>query len=454
VIVRRQAAALALALGLAACGRTAPSGPAGPALTVGVVEDVQTLDPLRASDRVSLGLVRDIFQTLVRCRPGTGAVEPDAAVAWRTTHGGTTWVFTLAPGLRFSDGTPLDANAVKVNADRWRLREIARVDAPDARTVAITTNVPFAPLLHALALPAFGLASPVSHVGSGPYRLGDWVPGDHLTLVRNPWWRGRAPAFARVTVLFIPDPPTSVLSLIKNDVDVVADPTPALDIDLATRPHVTMRRRPSDQLVWLGFAPRARPFRDERVRRAIAEAIDPAGLRATQPYPPALDLAGGWLPDQTARREAAPLAERLAHARTLLQQARVLPLAVQLVDRVVPSSSLSSPDPIVQQIRADLQAAGIVVTDDPAANQVDVIATGTPSGDPDETLQPVAELSDDATLRGLVVLERRTLDPRERAAVVGRAERRIRDRVLAVPLLRTVPWFAERVGVDPGSVVP
>jgi len=190
------------------------------------------------------------------------------------------------------------------------------------------------------------------------------------------------------------------------------------------------------------------------VRRAIAEAIDPAGLRATQPYPPALDLAGGWLPDQTARREAAPLAERLAHARRLLQQARVLPLAVQLVDRVVPSSSLSSPDPIVQQIRADLQAAGIVVTDDPAANQVDVIATGTPSGDPDETLQPVAELSDDATLRGLVVLERRTLDPRERAAVVGRAERRIRDRVLAVPLLRTVPWFAERAGVDPGSVVP
>ena len=78
--------------------------------------------PSHETDGMSLNITSEIFANLVKFKPGTFDVVPDIARSWYASKDGKHWTFTLNPGLKFSDGTPLDAAAVKFNFDRWRLK--------------------------------------------------------------------------------------------------------------------------------------------------------------------------------------------------------------------------------------------------------------------------------------------------------------------------------------------
>ena len=112
------AAALSLALSACAAGGTGAAG--GPTLVVARVKDAVGLDPAVQTDGLSLTIAQEVFRNLVRFTPGTFDIEPDIAKSWKISPDGKTWTFALQPKLRFSDGTPLDARAVKFNFDRWR----------------------------------------------------------------------------------------------------------------------------------------------------------------------------------------------------------------------------------------------------------------------------------------------------------------------------------------------
>jgi len=243
---------------------------AGRVLTVGRVGDVSGLDPSRVDDDLSLRVTREVFTNLVRFRPGTSEIEPEIARGWRVSNGGKTWTFALAPGQRFSDGTALDAAAVKFNLERWRaagapayagtLSAIASIAAPDPRTVVIELNEPNRGFAVDLALPQFGIGSPAAiaasasdfdakPVAAGPYEVLAWVRGEYVLLGANPFWSGPKPAYAGVYVRDIPDPPTTVLAMKKFDIDVLADPRPQ-DVDtLAQTPGVRLYRVPGNGTV-------------------------------------------------------------------------------------------------------------------------------------------------------------------------------------------------------------
>src|SRR5579864_892261 len=111
-----------LALFLAACGGgNAGNGAGSATLVVARVKDAVILDPAQATDGMSLNLTQEIMEGLVRFKLGGFDVEPAIARSWTTGNDGKTWTFRLKKGLKFSDGTPIDAAAVKINFDRWRL---------------------------------------------------------------------------------------------------------------------------------------------------------------------------------------------------------------------------------------------------------------------------------------------------------------------------------------------
>jgi peptide/nickel transport system substrate-binding protein len=205
---------LASALLLASCG--GPSATNSDTLVFGRNKDAVTLDYAVAPDGNSLNVARSTAEGLTRYLPGSFDIGPSLATSWTESKDGKTWVFALRHGVKFHDGTPFDADAVKFNFDRWRLTAnpyhnwgdfsyyasqfggypgtIADVTvlAPDRVRFRLTR--PVAPLLVDFAMPSFSISSPTAvrsegpdyfrhPVGTGPYELTEWVKDDHITLI-------------------------------------------------------------------------------------------------------------------------------------------------------------------------------------------------------------------------------------------------------------------------------
>jgi peptide/nickel transport system substrate-binding protein len=93
---------------------------AGPITFVwGRAGDADTLDNPVSTNGETSEVTTQVFNTLVRLRPGTVEVEPDLAASWSVSPDGTVWTFKLRKGVTFHDGTPWNAEAAKLNIDRW-----------------------------------------------------------------------------------------------------------------------------------------------------------------------------------------------------------------------------------------------------------------------------------------------------------------------------------------------
>jgi peptide/nickel transport system substrate-binding protein len=335
--------ALALAIvALSACEAVPAPGAATPTPTpaggvetggsfrIALTGDATTLDPWNANDANTLLVTRQIFETLVDYEPGGFKIVPRLAESWSVSSDGRSWTFALRRGVKFHDGTDLDAAAVVLNLDRARqaahplrgaggadryrayatLLEgfddasvIARVEAKDSATVVITTKTPFGPLLADLAMPGFAIVSPKSMrddpagwstaassgaSGTGPFvfRPGAWQPGQQIALERNAayWMKDQGgtplPYADRVVFRVIRDETTRIAELRSGGLDAVRDLTPAALPTVKSDPNLQLFTRPAASAAYLGIAGAARPFDKVEVRRAIAMTIDKALLAA------------------------------------------------------------------------------------------------------------------------------------------------------------------------------
>ncbi|MCJ7667417.1 MAG: ABC transporter substrate-binding protein [Anaerolineae bacterium] len=156
-------------------------------------------------------LITSFLTDSLVCRdPETMGFKPWLATDWEVSEDGLTWTFHLRKDVKFHDGTPFNAEAVKYNIERIlapetasvmaaeRLRPVKSVEVVDEYTVAITTEKPYAAFLDALssfqvpmwsptAVEKYGLKEfPLHLVGTGPFIFKENVPKDHVTVVRNP----------------------------------------------------------------------------------------------------------------------------------------------------------------------------------------------------------------------------------------------------------------------------
>lgn len=200
---------------VAGCGSlSGDDGDADHSIVVGTTSEPSTLDPAGAWDG-SWELYRNTFQTLLSL-PGSGsAPEPDAAKRCDFTDSASqVYRCTLRDDLEFSSGNTLDAKAVKHSIDRIRkidakagpaplLESLDRVETPGERTVVFHLKKPDATFPFILATPATALVDPESYpagklrprgemVGSGPYTLQQYEPGEKAELAANSEYHGQA----------------------------------------------------------------------------------------------------------------------------------------------------------------------------------------------------------------------------------------------------------------------
>ncbi len=283
----RTLAAVAAAITVTGCGRSAALAPGG-TLTVAVRADITGIfpNPPAANEAYTIHINRAIFEGLAVFDRALG-LQPAIAEYWENPDENTT-VFVLRPGLRFSDGTPVRAEDVVASllaprARRWITRDylqaIESAKVLDERRVEVKTRSPYhilpSKLPFGFVLPAGAIESqPVPPIGSGPYRLEKWTPGREIVLARNPFYRGKPAHFPRIRLVVEPDAETRIKKVLSGEA-ALADSLPLEQVDdLQDLTYVRVLARPSIRVLFLGFRVDEPPFSDPRVREAVDLAID------------------------------------------------------------------------------------------------------------------------------------------------------------------------------------
>jgi peptide/nickel transport system substrate-binding protein len=320
-------------------------------MVIGQTAEPKSLDPHVATALNDFRILVNLYEGLVRFRPGTLEPEPALAAAWQISADGRRYTFELRRGVRFHDGSPFDAQAVKFNFERMLNQDhpfhhtgpfplafffdkITGIEVIDPHTVALQLSEPFAPLLANLAYPTGLMVSPAAlrrydedfgrhPVGTGPFRFVDWQPRRRVLLERSPdYWA--EPARSRVLVFRpLTDPMTRVAELMAGGIDLVTELSPDNVALLRGDPRFKVHEQTGPHLWFLILNTRSGPFRDQRVRQAANYAIDKQALVAQVLQDTATVAAGpvpkafGWACD--AQLEPYPYDP--VRAKALLQEA-------------------------------------------------------------------------------------------------------------------------------------
>jgi peptide/nickel transport system substrate-binding protein len=285
-----------LAACFAGCHAVSAAQPSG-VLSVVLPRDVQELDPRFVSDPYGVKVSRLIFASLVRIEPLTLEAVPDLAESV-TVVSSTVYRVRLRPGLRFSDGSALDASDVVATyrsmvdpalATRYasNYARLERVTALDALQVEFQLNGPHATFMTDLELPILRAKDTATRlpfldgagpVGAGPYILVDRRVGK-LELAANPHWYAGKPLVPRIRMLVVHDDNTRALRLLSGAADYAMNAVPPGLVPLFTRAAgFEIDSAVGIGTTYIGLNTQAPTLRDVRVRRALALGLDRAAL--------------------------------------------------------------------------------------------------------------------------------------------------------------------------------
>ncbi len=294
------------------CSRSVEHDP--DALVVMLPRDAEQLDPRFVGDPYGLRVSRLIFGSLVTIDPRTLEVIPDLAESV-TASGPTEFEVRLREGLRFSDGSALDAEDVVATFEgivdpklRSRYahtyRRIAEMRVSDPRTILFVLREPHATFLTDLELPivrsedAFRrIATPDDPlpVGAGPYRLVKREPGI-LELRPNPHWHRGTPKYPSLRFVVIRDDNTRALRMLAGQGDLAIASIPPLLLPMfQDDERFETRGAPGISTMYLGFQTQSPKLDDVRVRRAIGHAID-RELLVRAKYDGLARVTNSWIP--------------------------------------------------------------------------------------------------------------------------------------------------------------
>jgi peptide/nickel transport system substrate-binding protein len=347
---------LCASLLLCAC---AISGAHASHLVIATRAEPNSIDPQFSAVGTNQATAMHMFETLFT-RDAALKLQPALALEAQRVDA-LTWRLRLRPNVRFHDGSTLDAEDVVFSLTRarhvpfspasfaGRVAKIASMRAIDALTVEILTTEPAPQLITDLST-VFILPSELGEsvttaqfndgsaaIGTGPWRFLRWARGDRLELVRNTDYWGEVPQFERVTIRYIVSDAARVAALLSGSVDLI-DAVPPPDLD-GLRNHADLKlwQIPTVTFLYLGLdvarddnpsvkTPRGsvprNPFKDHRVRQAIAAAID-RELLVEKILSGSGVPANQMMPAQTLGFDPTipPLAHDPARARELLAEA-------------------------------------------------------------------------------------------------------------------------------------
>lgn len=261
----------------------------GSILRIGLMGATDPLNPNETTTGTTREITPQIFESLIDARS-----KPLLATSWKVTPDGMAIVFSLRKGVRFHDGTPFDARAVKVTFDRMKNEKLKRwavfqdllksVEVIDENTVkmnlicapAIMLNMlSVAPLIECpAAIEKYGKEVVRHPVGTGPFKFFEEVPDQRIVLHANKDYWGGEPKISQVIFKPVPDEATRTAMLEAGDLDIATGLPYAAVERLRSNPAIKLDTQEGRSVLFIMFNTPKKPFDDKRVRQAIAYSID------------------------------------------------------------------------------------------------------------------------------------------------------------------------------------
>ena len=313
--LKRTTAAFALAaIGVISAPAFAADTPVqGGSIVVTYKDDMATLDPAIGYDWQNWSMINSMFSRLVDYKAGTTELEPSLATSFEVSPDGLSYTFKLNPAAKFTNGRKVVAADIKwsieravnpktqgpgagffhsiVGADKMTASTATTMDgitAVDEGTVKFTLSQPDATFLNVLALnfasvvpkeavEAAGADFGKKPVGSGAFKLKEWVTGQRLAFERNADYFRARPNLDAYTIEVGQEPLVAILRLQKGEVDIAGDGIPpAKYLELKNSPDAAQMIVDRDQLEtsYITINTTKKPFDDVRVRQAINMAVN------------------------------------------------------------------------------------------------------------------------------------------------------------------------------------
>jgi len=292
--------ALAVALALIGAGAAPAQDRARTKeVVIGLGAEPRTMLAVTIVDWTTNNMLEHIYDRLLDRDPKTFKPRPMLAESWRIVND-TTWEFKLRKGVKFHNGEPFTAHAVKATIDYaldpankshftaaayWGL--VKEVQVVDDFAVRFLTKQPWpnlidsASLTNSLIMPAKALRElgpaklAEKPIGTGPFRFVEWKRDERLVLERNPdYWQGPADV-SRLTFRFIPEFSARMAALLSGEIDIMKDVPPHAVEAVERSGRARLRSTVSSRINYLALVNlKPGPMQDVRVRRAMNHAVD------------------------------------------------------------------------------------------------------------------------------------------------------------------------------------
>ncbi|MBI2123099.1 MAG: ABC transporter substrate-binding protein [Armatimonadetes bacterium] len=304
-------------------------------MVVAFKDDISTLDPAIGYDWQNWSIIKSIFDGLMDYEPGTTTLTPHLAESFTVSKDGKTYTFKLRRGVKFQNGREVVAADFKYSLERvlnpktqspgagffsnivgadafskGKAKGVAGIKVRDKYTVSFTLDKANAAFLHTMAInfshvvpkeDVERLGAQFGHepVGTGAYKVKEWVLGQRLVLARNPDYFQKGRPFVNEIVFQVGvEPNLAFLRYQRGEVDVLGDGIPPAEFTKVMNDATLSKLVAVGNQLHTGYVTintQVKPFTDARVRRALNMAIDKAriiriinnrGVPASQVLPP------------------------------------------------------------------------------------------------------------------------------------------------------------------------
>jgi ABC-type transport system substrate-binding protein len=266
-----------------------------PELVIGIGTDADTLNPQEQTTSLMINMVELLYDTLFY-QNAEGKLEPRLATKFDVSKDGLTYTLYLRKDVKFSDGTPFDAKAMKLTVDRAldpkmsvpqrsQINMIKESKIVDDYTIELVLSYPFAPFTPTLSMFILSPISPAAiqkygqdvrqnPVGAGPYVLKEWVKGDRIVMTRNETYYGKKPTVEKLTFKIVPETATREAMLRSGQIDICYKPSPSNLAALKADPNIIVDMPLDSRTIFMGLNYQKGVTKNKLVRQAFNYAVD------------------------------------------------------------------------------------------------------------------------------------------------------------------------------------
>lgn len=277
--------------------------------------DSESLDPGSTSDGESSRVTKQVLETLLDFEDESFELKPGLAHDWEVSDDGLTYTFHLEENVTFHDGTDFNAEAVKINFDRFADPEheyafadneyvyfmystmfgghkgddghvVDEVNVVDDYTVEFILNKPLGFFLQNMGMTYFAITSPAAleefgpeinenPVGTGPFEFISWTKDESIVLEKNDdYWKEGLPKLDKLIFEVIPDNAARLIALRSGDIDIMDGLNPDDAEGIETDDELTLHAREENNFGYVGFNVQKEPLDNATLRQALSHAID------------------------------------------------------------------------------------------------------------------------------------------------------------------------------------